>query len=183
MSSDNIKLPDFVLVNLYKDCLVELEPVQEAKKSEPVKNIEKEELVAEPQPKAINYLGQNKKNVIVLVHETTAATIKENELDFLTKILTACNLNLADIAIINIHKQQVSFAEIKEQLNPKQVLFLGLEPTTIKLPFTIPHFQVQNYAGCAIVCTPPLADMLPNTPETKLLKSKLWISLKSAFNL
>jgi hypothetical protein len=184
MSLENIQLPDFLLADLYKDCLVELESLQEEKLKEPVKNVEKEEISIQPILKVpVKFLGQNKRNIVVVVDEGKALIINELELEFLTKILTACNLNLADIAIINSKKNQITLADLQEQFEPKHVLLLGVEPGSIKIPFSIPHFQVQPYGGCTFVYTPSLFGMLPTTQESRLLKSKLWLSLKTAFNL
>jgi hypothetical protein len=188
MSLDKIQLPDFILAELYKDSLVEIENLQEEKEKitvepkPPVPDIEKP-LTENKEKQSLKFLGQNKKNIVVVVDEAKALFINEAELDFLTKILTACNLNLADIAIVNIHDQQLTFQQLKEQLHAQYVLLLGIEPTVIRLPFSVPPFQVQPFADTTIFHTPALSAMLANTQESRLLKSKLWLSLKTAFNL
>lgn len=184
MSLDKFQLPDFILAELYKDSLVELENVQEEKQRKEPEAINEEAVIPQqPQKSSIKFLGQNKKNISVVVNEGKALFINEAELDFLTKILTACNLNIADIAIVNNHNQEINFQQLKDQLEAKYILLLGIEPTTIRLPFSVPHFQVQPFSDTTIFHTPPLSSMLPNTQDSRLLKSKLWLSLKTAFNL
>lgn len=182
MSLDEIKLPDFIIAELYKNSLVELENLQVEKTEkkyllleEPVKElIEKQE---------IKYLGQNKKHIAVVVDEPKSLFINEAELDFLTKILTACNLNLADIAIVNHRSTPLTYQHLLNELKAQYILLLGVAPASIKLPFTIPVFQVQNFAEAVIFHTPSLSKMLLNNQDSRLMKSKLWLSLKTAFKL
>jgi hypothetical protein len=191
MSLEIIQLPDFVLVELYKNSLVEMDekPAGGIQSFAVAKELEEEKLqngsedLTTPTRAPLKFLGENKKNVIVLVNEPKALIINENELEFLTKILTACRLTIADIAIVNTDKQEVTFQILKEELQVAHLLMLGVEPSAIKLPFTIPHFQVQSYSDSKIVYTPNLSGMLTNNEESRLQKSKLWVSLKTAFNL
>lgn len=182
MEVEKIQLPDFVLAELYKDCIVELEekPVEEV--SEFVQDQEINQPTGATKP-PIKFLGENNKNVVVLINEPKAIIIKEDELEFLSKILLACKLNLADIAIVNFDKQSVSFSELKDQFKATHLLLLGVEPMSINLPFSIPQFQVQPFADTTIIYAPDLSGMLVNNEESKLLKSKLWVSLKTAFKL
>jgi hypothetical protein len=184
MSFENIRLPAFLIADLYKDHLVEIENTTEKfatinKEKPSVKNNELEV----SQAKTIKYLGQNQKAIIAIVNDSEAAIINDTDLAFLTNILKACNLNLADIAIINKHNQELHFAEIKEQLDVEKILLFDVSPSSIILPFSIPHFQVQPYAGCTIVTAPSLSIINKSTEESRLLKSKLWLSLKQIFKI
>jgi hypothetical protein len=132
---------------------------------------------------ALAFLGKNQKKVTVLVSEASATFITDDELAFLTKILNACNLNLSDIAIVNTASHEVSFMQLKGELQADYILMLGVEPASIQLPFTMPNFQVQQFSSCTIVCAPPLASMMISSPEGTLLKRQLWASLQKAFNL
>lgn len=181
MSVEKIELPAFVVADLYKNCLVELPAdidsvtvVSETTKEEN-KTIEKDE--------RIKFFGGNKRNIIALVNEQDAEIMNDKNLEFLTRILQACNFDLSDIAIVNIHKQLVDCTTIKAQLNAEYVLLFGVEPPLYGLPFSIPHFQVHGYDDCTFIYTPELSAFLPQTHESRLLKSKLWTSLKTAFKL
>ena len=128
-------------------------------------------------------MGENKKNVIIMVNEPKAVYLSEDDLGFLTTILKACQLSLADIGIINIAEQKVNFETIKQELRPKKILLFDVEPSVIKLPFLIPVFQPQNFDDCTIMVAPPLPYLNKPTQEGKLLKTKLWVSLKQVFNI
>jgi hypothetical protein len=183
MNPEIIQLPDFVLAELYKNSIVDIENVQTPEPLETTNEVMQPEAETQSQKPLLKFLGDNKKNVVVLLNETKALFINENQLEFLSKVLAACNLTIADIAIINTHSQQVTHTELKEELNAAFILLFGVEPTFIKLPFSIPHFQVQQYNGSTIVYTPTLFEMLPDNNESRSLKRKLWTSLKTAFNI
>jgi hypothetical protein len=184
MSFEKIQLPDFLIASLYKDCLVELENLKE----EPA-NAEAESLSPNVEDVNINYthtikyLGQNKKNVLVIVNDPEAVVINDTDMVFLTNVLKACSLSMKDIAIINTHEQDVSFSVIKEQLAAQTILLFDVEPSVIRLPFSIPYFQVQKYAGCTILSAPSFAILNQPTQQSRLLKSQLWVSLKQLFNI
>ena len=182
MGDEKIILPDFLIADLYKGSLVELDPfkLKEAPKEEekPVK-----EPAAIPTLGKLRFLGENNKNVIIIVNEPAAVFLMEDDLSFLINILKACQLNLSDIAIINIAKQDVVYEIIKQQLYPENILLFDVEPSTIKLPFLIPAFQLQKFDGCTIMVAPPLPYLNKPTQEGKLLKTKLWMSLKLGFNI
>jgi hypothetical protein len=183
MSFDKIQLPDFLIADLYKDSLVELESFKEV---ESVKYEEKIIQKIESQveaPKSIKFLGENRKNITVIVNTDKAAIISDADLTFLSNILKACGFNLGDIAIANKHDQDIQFTSIREQLSANYILLFNVDPFAIGLPFTIPHFQVQPYADATIITAPALAVLNQPTEESRLLKTKLWMSLKRLFNI
>lgn len=194
---ENIQLPSFILAGLYKDSLVVLDDVQlggkvlQTDEKQPVAAEEK--AVTEPlaatvpnmvahQPQK-SYLGDNKKNISILVSDPVAVYLNDDSLNFLSTILGACKLNLGDVAIINHLQQPQQFASLKEKLDPKFVLLFEVSPTDINLPFTIPQYQVQPYNNCSFLYAPSLQKMLGDGQEAKLEKSKLWLSLKKMFNI
>jgi hypothetical protein len=183
MSEEKIQLPDFLIAELYKGSLVELETF-EAKVIPPVKKekragIEEKEIFKEK----IKFLGENGKGVIIIVNQPNAVFLKEDELTFLTNILKACQLNLADIAIINNAKQPITYEVLKEQLTASTILLFDVEPSAIKLPFMIPPFQVQKFDGSTVMVSPALPVINQPTADGKLLKTKLWMSLRKVFNI
>lgn len=129
------------------------------------------------------YLGNNGKNCTILVYEPNAAFLNEESLDFLTKILGACKLNMGDVAVINMARYQAHFAEIKKELNPSTCLLFNVTTASIKLPFLIPPYQVQQFDACKFLIAPSLTKFYGDSAEAKLEKTKLWVSLKSLFNL
>jgi hypothetical protein len=183
MTDVKIRLPDFLIAELYKGSLVDLDTFN-LKEALP-------DTKEQPAPidsaiefaEKIRFLGENEKRVAIIVNEPEAAFLMEDDLTFLTNILKACQLNLADIAIINTATRQVSYEAIKQELQAKNILLFDVEPSAIKLPFLIPAFQLQKFDGCTIMVAPPLPYLNKPSQEGKLLKTKLWLSLKQVFNI
>jgi hypothetical protein len=209
MSTEKIQLPDFVIANLYTDNLVlgtdvllkqpRTEPVveQDLKTVSPIASPVTEKIVPKATTKvkpvtvaAISpeadkewYLGNNGKYIVVVIKEAGVAFINDKHLQFLSNILNACKLNLGDIALVNHANYPLSYAALKEKLQPKYVLVFDLETKDIVLPFTIPHFQVQQHDNCKFLFSTSLTKMDGDSQEAKIEKSKLWMSLKNMFQL
>ncbi len=182
MDTDKIRLPDFLIADLYKSCLVDPDAFSNNKILADNK-LPAEAEVAASSPDKIKYFGENRKNVIIVVSESNSIHLNREDLTFLTNILKACQLNTTDIAIINTAKQAVTFTAIKEQLTVLQIVLFDVEPSLIKLPFMIPPFQVQNFAGSSIMLAPALLALNKPGIEGRLLKTKLWNGLKQLFNI
>lgn len=170
-------LPNFVLADLYKNNLFVIDTPQPQKQTIQPTNS------ATPTNHAITFLGENKKQIIILVNEENAVHINDDHFAFLSNILTACKLNIADVAIVNVHKQVINFSRLKEQLNCMYVLLFNVSTDSIELPFSIPHYQVQKYNNCTFLSANHLQTMLGTTQEAKMEKSKLWLSLKQMFGI
>jgi len=134
-------------------------------------------------PGAYKFLGNNRKKVTILVQSPGIPFLPDNQLTFLTKILEACRMNIGDVAIVNTATAPVTIAALKQQLAPAAILLFGLEPTAIKLPINFPVFKVQPYDDCNYLSAPPLTQLVQQTEESKLLKSKLWVCLKTLFDV
>ncbi|TAG14798.1 MAG: hypothetical protein EAZ13_10815 [Sphingobacteriia bacterium] len=194
--------PDFILADLYPNSIVLVEAgekkpdkaiLTEQKTNvvepETTKSVEKNIIsaaitgvVAKERPSKW-YLGDNGKRIVILVKEAEAVFLNEENLDFLTKILGACKLNMGDIAVVNMVQYTPLLTEIKAELNPLVCLLFDVAATTIQLPFTIPNYQVQAYDGCQFLIAPPLSIFKGSEEAAKLEKTKLWVSLKKIFNL
>jgi hypothetical protein len=209
MSTKKIQLPDFVIANLYTDQLVLgtdvqskqiiAEPTKETdlKTVAPIVSPSKEKTIAKPttiaKPKATDpividtekqwYLGNNGKQITIVIKEEGVAYINDKHLQFLSNILNACKLNLGDIALINHSNHAFSYSELKQKLQSKFVLVFDLEPKDLKLPFTIPNYQVQSHDNCKFLFASSLSKMDSDTQDSKIEKSKLWNSLKNMFQL
>lgn len=180
MYPDKIRLPDFLIADLYKSSLVDPDAFPDQHETLAESNLLQEEELSSPK---IKFYGENHKNVVIVVSQPASVYLDEDELTFLTSILKACALNIADIAIVNAAKQQVNFTAIKEQFNAVKILLFNVDPSDIKLPFMIPSFQVQHYDNTTIMLAPALADLNKTDRESRLLKTRLWNSLKQVFQL
>ena len=162
MSLNNMTLPPSLLAELYTNTLIE------------------GNVSAQPEPENIPFLGKNEKRITMIVAHEKLPFLPDKELNFLTSILTACKLSLADIAIVNQNSNsQGNMQEALEKLEARQVILFGVPPLTIGLPMNFPPFQIQNFDRRTYLFSPPL-DELESNKETK---QKLWSCLKNLFGL
>lgn len=178
MNEPSIQLPDFLLADLYRHSIVMVGDEPLAEKKQP----EKTQATA-PAANRQWFLGSNLRKITLLVTEKEAVYLQDESLQFLSNILGACKLNLGDVAIVNLHNDPVDYLFLKEKLEPSFLLFFGVNAQQVQLPFTVPHYQVQQYDGRQFLLAPSLNLMLGDSQESKLEKSKLWVSLKKMFRL
>lgn len=199
MGLNDIKLPEFIISEWYSDSLLPTAPRATAEPAAPSTPLAASPAPAEqspgPQtpsaqtpsaqkaPTPLKFLGNNRRHIAILVNAPGTPFLPDNQLTFLTKILEACSMTLADVAIVNNATAQTSISRVKEQLNPKTTLLFGLEPSTLRLPIHFPPFKPLDYDGCTYLSAPGMEELVPNTDESKLLKSKLWVCLKTIFHV
>lgn len=186
-SFKNLILPDFVIAALYTAPLVQdgaSAPVMRTT-GEPVSDgmlpdmpVSKAEHSGS---KAYRYLGKNNRKVSVIARYPDDPYIPEEHLQFLVKILSACKLNLGDVAILNDSVAPIEIDNLRKQLQPAYILMFDVEPTEIGLPISFPLMKPQNFDGAQLLCIPPIAAMLQETDLAKGLKKQLWESLKQIF--
>jgi hypothetical protein len=172
MSLNSIKFEPTDIAFLFKNSLVEINAEQQLL---PQTNTNVESIAS-----GWKYLGENKKKTLVIVRNADAVHIPDKQLSFLTKLLAACNLNLADVAIFNFQDHNSSeFNEIVNFFKPKVVLLFDVDPGEFGLPMIFPQFQVQGHKDAVFVSSPSLDVIEPD----KSLKGKLWVCLKKIYNL
>jgi hypothetical protein len=173
------QLPAFVLSELFSNSLVYTGEKMMGKVSkEDIQSPTKKE-----GPSKKIYLGYYEKEIVVLVTDENNPYLSDEHLEFLTGILNACKLNLADIALINFNKVPVDFNHLKKELKPQYLLLFGVNALQIQLPFAMPDYQVQLYDNCKIVSAPALEQLNKPTQEIKAEKNKLWKSLQKMFSI
>ncbi|OLY91977.1 hypothetical protein SAMN05444008_106248 [Cnuella takakiae] len=124
-------------------------------------------------------LGGNKKGILIVVSNDAYPYLPDAELEFLSNILSACRLSIADVAIVNFHHYPQPYTELLKQFNSKQVLLMGVTPQQVDLPFNFPHFQLQNFDQRTYLCALPLGPISQNRD----LKMQLWGCLKNMFGI
>lgn len=138
---------------------------------------------APPASTGYKFLGNNRRKITVLVKSPGVAFLPDDQLSFLTRMLEACKMNVGDVAIVNEANAPVNITALKQQLQPAVILLFGMEPTEIRLPMNFPLFKLQAYDACTYLCAPSLEDLVKPGDESKLLKSKLWMCLKTLFEI
>ncbi len=191
MDLDHISLNAEMLAGLYGNVLVDLNAPASAavvKAPEPVATPAVEPVRVKPAPAAaashsepaFRSLGEHLKQVLVVVDHADAVHLPDAELSFLTGILGACKLSLADVAIVN--RQQgggLSQQAIGQHLKSRVTLLFGIEPDAFGLPMSFPAFQIQPFNQVTYLYAPSLSEI----EKDKVLKSKLWVSLRRLFNI
>ena len=177
MDLNDMELPALLVTGFYKNHLVEEKAPNAAVAA-----------VAAVTPqtngikKSIQHLGKNQKGIGILVAYSKDVYLPDDQLHFLTSILQACRLNLGDVAIVNHFREKISFEELRQQLGLKQLLVFGVDLPVLGLP-DMPLFTATAINGCSVVPAPAAEQLNNNNPESKLLKSKLWLCLKELFNV
>lgn len=168
MSLNNISLTPQLLADLYSNVIIESQTT----------SIKQE---ASEKKEALKFLGNNKKNILILVSKENVAFLEETELNFLSSILMACKLSIADVAIVNLKNvsSDAHYQTLTDELKTKTVLLFDVNTETIDLPFKFPHFQLQQFDKCIYLSAPSLKEI----EDTKTLKTQLWNCLKKIFSL
>jgi len=161
MSLNNIQLKPNMLADLYHQTLVQTSTT------------------TVPESMQLKYLGNNQKNIVVVVRHEKIPFLPDFELNFLANVLSACKLSMADIAIIN--QQHCHESELKSliQTEGKSILLFGTEPLSIGLPINFPPFQIQHFDKRTYLHAPSLTEI----EQDKGLKTKLWNALKAFFQI
>jgi hypothetical protein len=119
--------------------------------------------------------------VLVVLHEPDAVHCSEEHLGFLTKILAAVGLGMADVAIVNAARHPLAYPALKAQLPASTALYFGIEPFSVGVPMRIPYFQVQQWDSCQFLYAPALPDLNGSGPAQVEQKKLLWAALKKIF--
>lgn len=185
---DNIQIPPALIASLYKDTLIAQDNFQQNAPQKPKISSEApapvpEKPAAPMPPPSKWYLGDNAKGIVLMVNDANNVYLADESLQLLSGILAACKLNLADVAIVNCAHTPYTYQYVREQLKMNYFFMFNIPVQSVKLAFDIPHYQVQQFDNCVFLTAPDLQQLLGNTPEAKLEKSKLWLSLKKIFNL
>src|SRR5258706_4830150 len=153
MNLNHIHLPASVVANLYRNSLIELDDSTLIKD-----NYIFRKKTGSPGDQW-KYLGENKKNILIVVDYPDAVYLPDEELSFLTNMLSACQLSLADVAIVNRNNYgEANYKDLTAQFSSKTIFLFGVDPVSLGLPVSFPHFQVQSFAKTTFLFTPPLEE-------------------------
>lgn len=126
------------------------------------------------------FTGKNQKNVLVVVNYTDVPTITDEDLSFLSQLLKACQLTLADVAIFNFNKYDAHhFSQIFDYFKANNVLLFGITTADFGFPFQTLTYKLQNHNQINVISSHALSEI----KEDNTQKSKLWAGLKQMFNI
>jgi hypothetical protein len=161
MSLNDIQLTPTLIADLYNNKLVEQKQNQT--------------LPAKP-----GFLGKNEKKILIASIDHDAVYMSDKQLAFLTNVLDACKLSLADVAILNLQNlDEDARSAVFSSPDARTVLLFGIEPEAIGLPVHFPAFQVQEFNKRTYLHAP----LLSVIEADKDLKKQLWNSLKKIFSI
>lgn len=162
MSLNNISLPPQLIADLYHHALV-----QDTARAMPAK-------------KGVTFLGKNEKNILIAVNKADAPYLPDNELAFLTNVLSACQLGLSDVAIVNWKNvSERNPDRLFEQIIANKVILFDVEPKTFGLTSDIHEYLVVKHDVRQFVAAPPLSEI----EKSKEAKKQLWMALKQLFSI
>ncbi len=176
MSLKNVSLPSGILGHLVKEVVVLQESVAEPSPAFP-------EQTKVSTDHSYNYLGQYQKKICILVNYSDQKYIAEPSLELLGKMLSACQLNLADVAILNHAHENVHYEKLRQQLHPEIVILFGITSDQIALPLQFSLYRSQSFNEVQYLQAPAIDTMLTDTIESKQQKSALWAALKQLFKI
>ena len=166
MSIDNIQLPGFLCQKMFGKSLLDLTGSNGTQTLSPKMKI--------------HSLGENEKNILFLVNNAENKFLADDEMKLLFDLLAACRISMTDIALVNYNQYSaIDYEELIDRFQSKKILMFGVTTSDLKLPFTIPFFQIQKYQEQLYMAGPPLSDFIQSIP----LKKELWTSLKKIFLL
>lgn len=164
MSLDNIQLSPLLVQQLYKKVLIETTPKTAV-------------AVPETSP-SVASLGTNNKNICIVVNEAETAFLPEDDMTLLTGILTACQLSVADVAIVNFSKNEnLNYEQLKKIFNPTLLIMFGISPAELSFPLQFPKYQLQKYDNRSFLYSASLKTLTEEKDE----KKQLWSCLQKHF--
>ena len=173
MDLNHIELPSSLVAELYHSVLIESD-----RTSVSTNKIKEKPVVIRSEAPEIKFLGENKKQILVVANYTDAVHLTDEDLSLLIAMLTACKLTLADVAIVNLNNiTGKDGKELVKQFTSRVVFLFGVDPVSFGLPMSFPEFQLQAFSGATYLFAPPLNEYNDNPA----LKRKLWESLKRLF--
>jgi hypothetical protein len=121
-----------------------------------------------------NYMGQNKRNFLVLVHYKQFEFMKDEHLQALESVLSRKGHSREDVAIVNLAKHDgTNFDQLTSFFEPKTLVVLGKKalPSGLKAP----GFNQVEHIGIPVLLTFSFDEMMTNTDN----KRAFWEQVKN----
>jgi hypothetical protein len=184
MALNDIQLTTTLLAEIYRDSLVDINDQSQVNQlpssTSQRQKSQEDNSTTNRSANAWKHLGEFKKRILLVVRYTDVTYIPNEPLNFLTSILGACGLSLADVAIVNVDNlPSVQYSDLRKKFNSAVIMLFGVAPSELEMPLNFPEFQIQPFNNCTFLYTP----VLEKLESDKVLKSKLWVCLRRMFDL
>jgi hypothetical protein len=138
----------------------------------------KEEKVAVAETFKISVLGNNQKNILVLVNNKDTDYLNAEQSELLSKILAAVDVTMLDAGIVNMAKyKNFKWEDLKQQVNFTKMI--AFEPAIASLysPLNVGLYNIQKADNIDFFLSENLNDISRDVEK----KKKLWAALKVFF--
>lgn len=126
------------------------------------------------------FLGKNGKQILIVVDKPNIPFLPDGELEFLTKILTACQLGLADVAIVNWNRLSQPDADaLATELRAQAIILFNIAPALFGLSPATPMYSVMSQENRRFAVAPALGEI----EKSREAKQQLWMALKQLFGV
>lgn len=131
-------------------------------------------LVEEPTP--IPFFGNNEKGILILIDDATDELLNQKDLDLLMKIIeSGLHYSKNDFALVNVAKKSID--QILSEISYSYLISFGVDLSN-SFSYTTPY-TIHKVSSSQLLFSEPLSSMHDNQQR----KGKLWLALKSMFNI
>ena len=132
-----------------------------------------EKLVIE-QPTVFNYLGENNRYMLIVIHNPKNEFLSAIHLEMLSKILAGKKMELRDVAILNLNAYPTAnFSQLKAFFAFKNLVLFGINPSQIGLS-ELGNNETIQIEQSTVLATFSLAEMESDDEK----KRKFWNQMK-----
>ncbi|MRG49157.1 hypothetical protein GFS24_28865 [Chitinophaga sp. SYP-B3965] len=165
MSLEQLQLDPYLLAQMYDQPII-----PEMRSAQPA--------VEKALPK-VKYLGENQKNVLLLIQNESEAYLNDELFNLLTNILSACKLGMQEVALINVAQYPgLTLADYKNILPVQQCIIFAIPLEILGLP-PMQAYQLETHLQIPVL----YSDHLQLIATDKTSKGKLWMALKQLFGI
>lgn len=165
MSLGQLQLDPYLLAQMYDQPII-----PEMRKAEPV--------AGKVLPK-LKYLGENQKNILLLIQNESEAYLNDELFNLLANILNACKLGMQDVALVNtVLYPGTTLPDYAQSIAVKQCIIFDIAPSLLGLPDADLFVPVNNN-GITLLHSVPLSQIAADKQQ----KGRLWQGLKLLFNI
>ncbi len=134
-----------------------------------------QETIEAPVKEGLKIKGDKNSDTLILVNYPLVSVVRDNDIEFLGKILKAVNLDIEKIALLNIGSEKELKKEDLLDLPAKKII--AFDTPMGLLPVDIPLYTLTREKGKEIFIT----DRLSDVAGSQKLKTQLWEALKMMY--